>query len=146
MRPLSFSLHTPSSLLRACLIAANLVSAAYLAAVVLVAAPITRAWECYPSRSPPTFNFGYCPQYTGQYHGNRACEFDSLSERSSNPRCDPADYNATQLLPDTVGHAGHAAFHVLAGTLTLHLLSIPQSLPRARLRACLDLARQSKSD
>ena len=142
---LAFSL-CPYRAFRWILVAANAAAAAYLAFEVLLASPITKAWECYPSKNPSTFTRGYCPQFTGQYHGNKACDFGGLAERTYNPRCDPANYNEPGVVVDVVGAAGHVAFHVLSTTLALHVCMIPGSLAGARLQACIDMARRAKRD
>ena len=71
-----------------------------------------------------------------------ACDFDSLAERALNPDATPRT-TTTPPVPAS-SRPPAAAFHILALTLSLHLFMIPASLARARLAACLELARGSK--
>ena len=131
---------TSSSLLRALATAVNLGAVAYFASVILFSIPLTRAWACYRSNDVSTFVNGYCPQYTGQYHLNPACEH-TFSTSEYNPRCDPTEWGKFVPLHDVVDHAGHAAFHVLASTLAWHLTMIPSASEKARVQACIAVAR-----
>lgn len=136
---LTFSL-TSSKLLRAIATAVNVGALAYLAAVVFLAAPISKAWDCYQSRDPATFTKGYCPQYTGEFHHNPACSY-TLPDQTFNPRCDPSEWGNYVSIHDVVDHAGHVSFHMLAATLAWHLTMIPAASEKARVQACIAVAR-----
>ena len=143
---LSFSL-AGSGVARAIGVIANVAGALYFAAVVTIAVPIGRAWMCYPSKEPSTFNRGYCPQYTGQYIDNPACSYTLDHIRTEyNPRCDPRKWGEYVSVHDAVGHAGHVVGHVLAATLVYHISMIPAATEQARINACIYVASGWKRD
>lgn len=143
---LSSSLAPPR--LRLLAVGVNLVAVGVLATEVLFFAPLSSAWLCYGSGDPADFTRGYCPQYTGAYHGNAACSFtaDHFLETEANPRCSPKEWGEYADVVGSLGGEAVAAVIALAATLALHLRLIQTSLRKERLRACIALAHATDRD
>ena len=89
---------TASRYVRAVSVCLNLLAVGTLVFSLTFAVPFMQAWMCYSSpRDPASLTKGYCPQYTGDYVGNKACSFtvidsDQTTHAVGNPRCNPATW------------------------------------------------------
>ena len=140
---LTFSL-APNAAARALGVAINVAAAAYMTSVILFAVPLAKAWVCYPSKDPTTFTLGYCPQYTGVFKGNRACEYKLTGAVSYNPRCDPRKWKQDPPVHDLISHTGHVVASILIASLAFHLAWIKDATDQARIDACIAVTHYHK--
>lgn len=127
---------------RAFCVAINVFAGLYFAAAIFVAFPISQAFMCYPSKDPATFNFGYCPQYTGDYMRTPALNPCTVraNDQIAQPRCDPKFWGEFTSMHDTLSSAGHVSFAALAISATIHFAQILPAAERARVKSCLKAA------
>ena len=118
------------STLRYLAVAINATAAGYLAYSYIFSYPFTNAWTCYPDRKVGKLIYGYCPQYTGNYINNYACEM--LQSERYNSRCDPDLWKAS--IHSTATAIDHFVFHLALAAIIIHILEAEQCLYSMHLK------------